>query len=373
MKSTDIFMCIGEIDEKLIEEAAPKRFRATNKTVIKRVLPVAACLCLLIAGALGFYSNQYNRLTPYTYFPDIVFDSMGYEGSDSLSLQGSTDINPYSKEDLPETLPVFQNLCYSGGLYQNFFSEEDLQKSLQKMAGILSDDALQFNVVKAEIDTDDPNYEEDLIYNVIAESEQFRISTNGHGFSISPKTKEATDKLMSYLSENYNTENMGEYKTYSVDGELLSTVYKAYRKGDTTEENIVNFNLSSTEIKFKDYGSIDFVVIDDYLNSTEKVMDYKTIPLEKATAKLLLGADVSTSTPEELIIGGKVQKEHIIKADLIYYTNNLQQVFIPSYRFYVKLINPDESSKIENYGLFYVPAVEIDETSGFEVMKNIFQ
>ena len=373
MKSSDIFMCLGEIDEKLIEEAAPERFRATSKTVIKKVLPVAACLCLLIAGALGFYSNQYNRLTPYAYFPDIVFDSMGYEGSDNLALQNSSDINPSAESNLPDTLPVFKNKCYSGGLYQNFFSEKDLQKSLKEMAEALGENELQFNTTKAEIDTDDPNYEENLIYNVIAESEQFRISTNGHGFSISPKTKNASDRLMTYLSENYDTENMGEYKTYSVDGELLSTEYKAYKKGSTIEESIINFNLSSAEIHFNVDGTIDFAVINDYLNSSEKVLDYKTIPLEKATAKLLLGANVSTSTPEELIIDGKVQKEHIVKTDLIYYTNNLQQVFVPSYRFYVKLINPDPDSEIENYGLFYVPAVEITEASGFEVLKNIFQ
>lgn len=373
MKSTDLFIALSEIDEKLIEEAAPKRFRATSKTVIKMALPIAACLCLLIAGALGFYSNHYNRLTPYTYFPEIVFDSMGYEGTDSLALQNSVDINPFSADSMPETLPVFQNKCYSGGLYQNYFSEEDLQKSLISIAEVLGETELQFSTVKAEIDTDDPNYEEDLIYNVIAESDELCISANGHRFSISPKTKEASDKLLAYLKENYDMQNIGEHKEFSVDGELLSTVYKAYRKGTTTEESIVNFNLSSAEIHFNEDGTIDFAVINDYLNSTEKVMDCKTIPLEKATAKLLLGADVSTSTPEELIIGGKLQKEHIIKADLIYYTNNLQQVFVPSYRFYVKLINPDESSEIENYGLFYVPAVEIDETSGFEVMKNIFQ
>jgi len=373
MKSSDIFMCLGEIDEKLIEEAAPEKFRATSKTVIKKVLPVAACLCVLIAGALGFYSNQYNRLTPYTNFPYIVFDAMGYEGTDSLALQNSVDINPFSADSIPETLPVFKNKCYSGGLYQNYFSEKELQKSLLKMAEIFGENELQFNTTKAEINTDDPNYKENLIYNVIAESGQFHISTNGHGFSIRPKTKNASYRLMTYLSENYDTENMGEYKTYSVDGELLSTKYKAYKKGSTIEESIINFNLSSAEIHFNVDGTIDFAVINDYLNSSEKVLDYNTIPLEKATAKLLLGADVSTSTPAELIIGGKVQKEHITKVDLIYYTNNLQQVFVPSYRFYVKLINPDESSEIENYGLFYVPAVEINETSGFEVMKNIFQ
>ncbi len=373
MKSTDIFMCLGEIDDKLIEEAAPKRFRATSKTVIKRALPIAACLCVLIAAASGFLSYHYNRLTPYTYFPDIVFDAMGYEGTDSLALQNSVDINPYSEDVLPETLPVFQNKCYSGGLYQNYFSEKDLQKNLNEMAENFGENELQFSVVKAEIDTDDPNYEENLIYNVIAESNQYRISTNGHGFSISPKTKDASDRLMEYLKTNYYTENMGEYKTYSVDGELLRTEYKAYKKGSTAEESIINFNLSSAEIIFADDGLIDFVIIDDYLNSSEKVMDYKTISLEKATAKLLLDADVSTSTPEELIIGGKVQKEHIVKIDLIYYTNNLQQVFVPTYRFYVKLINPDPNSEIENYGLFYVPAVEITEDSGFEVMKNVFQ
>lgn len=373
MKSADIFMCIGEIDEKLIEEAAPKRFKATSKTVIKMAMPIAACLCLLIAGILGFYSNQYNRLTPYTYFPEIVFDSMGYEGINSLDLQNSYDINPYTKEAMPDTLPIFKNLCYSGGLYQNFFSEENLQKSITELAEKLGKNSLEFSTLKGVIDTDDPNYEEDLIYNVIAESDELCISANGHRFSISPKTKEASDRLMTYLSEKYDTENMGEYKTYSVDGELLSTEYNAYKKGSTAKESIISFNFSSAEIHFNEDGTIDFAVINDYLNSTEKVMECKTIPLEKATAKLLLGADVSTSTPEELIIGGKVQKEHIIKADLIYYANNLQQVFVPSYRFYVKLINPDENSDIENYGLFYVPAVEIDEASGFEVMKNIFQ
>ena len=373
MKSSDIFMCLGEIDEKLIEEAAPKEFRSKKKLNLKTALPVAACLCVLIAGALGFYSNQYNRLTPYAYFPDIVFDSMGYEGTDSLTLQNSVDINPFSADSIPETLPVFKNKCYSGGLYQNYFSEKELQKSLLKMAEIFGENELQFNTTKAEIDTDDPNYEENLIYNVIAESDELCISANGHRFSITPKTKEASKKISAYLNENYDMQNIGEHKEFSVDGELLTTVYSVYKKGNSTEEDILNFNLSSAEIHYTDKGLIDFVILNDYLNSSEKIADYKTIPLEKATAKLLFGADVSTSTPEELIIDGKVQKKHIVKTDLIYYTNNLQQVFVPSYRFYVKLINPDESSEIENYGLFYVPAVEIDETSGFEVMKNIFQ
>lgn len=359
MKSTDIFMCLGEIDEKLIEEAAPVRFRKTKIIFLKRVLPIAACLCVLVAGTIGFYENYQNRLIPYTYFPDIVFDSMGYEGSDSLSLAHSKDINPYSAETMPETLPVFQNLCYSGGLYQNYFSEEQLKDKIKVLADSLGEKADNFSTVKAEIDTDDPNYEENLIYNVIAETEQYRISVNGGGFSISPKTEEASHSFREHLEANYDMENMGEYKTYSVDGELLTTKYIVYKKGSTAEENIVGFSLSSAEIHLKDDGSIDFVLINDYLHCSEMVMNYNTIPLEKATAKLLSGADVNTSTPEELIIGGKVQKEHIVKTDVIYYTGNLQQSFIPYYRFYVKLINPDKNSDIENYGLFYVPAVEI--------------
>lgn len=372
MKISDIFKAITDIDEKLIEEAAPKEFRSKKKLNLKTALPVAACLCIIIAAS-GFLSDYYNRLTPYTYFSEIVFDSMGYEGTDSLALQNSVNINPFSADSIPETLPVFQNKCYSGGLYQNYFSEKDLQKSLKEMAEAFGENGLQFNTTKAEIDTDDPNYEENLIYNVIAESDELCISANGHRFSITPKTKEASKKLSAYLNENYDMQNIGEHKEFSVDGELLTTVYSVYKKGNSTEEDILNFNLSSAEIHYTDKGLIDFVILNDYLNSSEKIADYKTISLEKATAKLLLGADVSTSTPEELIIDGKVQKEHIVKTDLIYYTNNLQQAFVPSYRFYVKLINPDPDSEIENYGLFYVPAVEITEASGFEVLKNIFQ
>ena len=298
---------------------------------------------------------------------------MGYEGSDSLALQNSSDINPYTESNLPDTLPVFKNKCYSGGLYQNFFSEETLQKSITELAEKLGKNSLEFSTLKGVIDTAYPNYEEDLIYNVIAESDELCISANGHRFSITPKTKEASKKLSAYLNENYDMQNIGEHKEFSVDGELLTTVYSVYKKGNSTEEDILNFNLSSAEIHYTDKGLIDFVILNDYLNSSEKIADYKTIPLEKATAKLLLDIDVSTSTPEELIIDGKVQKEHIVKTDLIYYANNLQQVFVPSYRFYVKLINPDPDSEIENYGLFYVPAVEITEASGFEVLKNVFQ
>ena len=372
MKSTDIFNAIGEIDDRLIEEAAPKEFRK-RKTIVLKALPVAACLCVILAATFGFYQSRHDRLTPYTDFPGIVFDGMGYDGTDNLALQSSSDINPYTEDTLPETLPVFQNKCYSGGLYQNYFSEEDLQSSIKKLSEKLGENEFEFSTVKAEIDTDDPNYEENLIYNVIAESEEYRISANGHRYSISPKTEEASRRLWVYLSESFDTENMGEYKTYSVDGEWLTTVYRAYKKGSSAGENILSFNLSSAEIHYKDNGLIDFVTIDNYLDSSEKVADYKTVSVEKATEKLLLGKDVSTSTPDELIIGGRVQEEHIVKVDLIYYANNLQQLFVPSYRFYVKLINPDEGSEIENYGLFYVPAVEIDEGSGFEVMKNVFQ
>lgn len=370
MKSTDIFNAIGEIDERLIEEAAPGGER---KILYKKILQIAACLCIITVTALVLISSHYNRLTPSTDLPNIVFDSMGYEGTNSLALESSTDINPYDKSTLPDTLPVFINNCYSGGPYQNYFSEEILQKSINELAEKLSYSGLEFSTVKAEIDTDDPNYEENLIYNVMAESEDFQISANGHSFSISPKTKEASDKLSVYLSENYDTENMGEYKTYSVDGEPLTAYYKAYKKGITTEENILSFNLSSAEIYYSDDGLISYAVIDNYLNSSEKLMNCKTISPDKATNKLLLGIDVSTSAPDELIIGGKLQKDQIVKVDLIYYANNLQELFIPSYRFYVKLINPDENSELETYGLFYVPAVEFDEIEEFEVMKNIFQ
>ncbi len=369
MNSTDIFNAIGEIDERLIEEAAPGGER---KKLYKKILQIAACLCI-IATTLVLFSSYYNRLTPYSSFPGIVFDNMGYESTVSLALESSTDINPYDKNTLPDTLPVFINNCYSGGLYQNYFSEEDLQKSINELAEKLGENSLEFNTLKGVIDTAYPNYEEDLIYNVIAESDEYHISANGHSFSISPKTKEASDKLSVYLSENYDTENMGEYKTYSVDGEPLTAYYKAYKKGITTEENILSFNLSSAEIYYSDDRLISYAVIDNYLNSSEKVMNCKTILPDKATNKLLLGIDVSTSAPDELIIGGKLQKDHIVKVDLIYYANNLQELFIPSYRFYVKLINPDENSELETYGLFYVPAVEFDEIEEFEVMKNIFQ
>ena len=370
MKNSDIFKAMTDIDEKLIEESAPYK---KSTITFKKLIPIAACICIVIAISAGFLSERFNRLTPHTQLPDIVFDSMGYEGINSLDLQNSIDINPYTKEAMPDTLPVFKNLCYSGGLYQNFFSEENLQKSITELAEKLGKNSLEFSTLKGVIDTDDPNYEEDLIYNVIAESDELCISANGYRFSISPKTKEASDKLLAYLKENYDMQNIGEHKEFSVDGELLTTKYKAYKKGTSVKENILSFNLLSAEIHYTDTGLIDFVILNDYLNSSEKIADYKTIPIEKATAKLLLGTDVDTSTPAELIIGGKVQKEHIIKADLIYYANNLQQVFVPSYRFYVKLINPDPNSEIENYGLFYVPAVELTEASDFEAMRNVFQ
>ena len=359
MTGFDILEAMGKIDDRFLEEDSAEIKTIIRKRRLKYVTAFAACVCVIIA--IGFnMNNTPNILIPANYITEIQFDTMGYEGTNNLSLQNSWDINPYSAETLPETLPVFKNLCYSGGLYQNYFSEEDLQNRIYEIAESLGKNDFQFSIVKAEIDTDNPNYKENLIYNVIGESEQFHISVNGGAYSISPKTAEASQILNEYLYANYDMEFLGEHNAYSVDGEFLSIKFTAYKKGATAEENILNHSLSSAEIHLKDDTTIDFVLFNDYMNCAEKALDYRTIPLEKATNKLLLGVDVSTSTPEELIIDGKVQKEHIVKTDLIYYTGNLQQAFIPYYRFYVKLINPDESSDIENYGLFYVPAVEFD-------------
>ena len=198
MTGFDILEAIGKIDDRFLEEDSSEIKLLIRKRRLKYVTAFAACVSVIIA--VGFnLNNTPDFLTPANYITQIQFDTMGYEGTNNLSLQNSWDINPYSAETLPETLPVFKNLCYSGGLYQNYFSEEKLQKRISEIAESLGENDFQFSTVKAEIDTDDPNFKENLIYNVIGESKQFHISVNGGSFSITPKTAEASQALNEYL------------------------------------------------------------------------------------------------------------------------------------------------------------------------------
>lgn len=369
MKGEDLFITLGKIDDKLIEEAMPDMMHSRQKKIkkiIRWTVSIAACICLLVIGtyARDTYIESHPKLEMLD-VSSIVFEpmGMGYEGTDDLSIKNSDNINPWTKNENLETLPVYKNLRYNNGkLSQTYYSEDDLKKRTENFAKFMGLDIISGEVVEGE--------EENEIYNYILQTEQGHVSTNGASISFNIKNGyehlSLKQTLFCYGSESENVSGIS--RTYSVDGELLSEEKRSYLKHNTLVDNIIAFNLQSQyEVKGDNYTNIRS---NDFISSSLKLGDYPIITWQEAQEKLLKGEYVS-SADESQIIGGKLTKDAIADVDLIYYTNSNPELFLPYYRFSVKYYSADLDNK--RYAYFYICAVSDKYLANYEKFDGSYQ
>lgn len=366
MKGEDLFIALGKIDDKLIEDAMPGMKHSRQKKIIRWTVSIAACICLLVIGsyARDTYIESHPKLEKLD-ISSIVFEpmGMGYEGTDDFSLKNSDNINPWTKNVNLETLPVYKNLRYNNGkLSQTYYSEDDLKKRTENFAEFMGLDIISGEVVEGE--------EENEIYNYILQTEQGQVSTNGAGISFN--IKKGYEHLLSektlfcYAGE---TERIGGvYREYSVDGELLSEEKRYYFKYGTIADNIIAFNLQSQyEVKGENYTNIRN---NDFVSSSLNLGDYPIITWQEAEEKLLKCEYVS-SADESMVIGGKLSKDTIAEVELIYYTDGNPEFYLPYYRFFVKYNSADLDNN--RYAYFYICAVHDKYLSNDEKFDGSYQ
>ena len=240
MKGEDLFIALGKIDDKLIEEAMPDMMHSRQKKIIRWTVSIAACICLLMIGSYARYTyiESHPKLEKLD-VSSIVFEpmGMGYEGTDDLSLKNSDNINPWTKNVNLETLPVYKNLRYNNGkLSQSYYSEDDLKKHTETFAEFLGLDIIGGEVVAGD--------EENEIYNYILQTEQGQVSTNGAGtsFNIKKGYEHLSSKHTLFCYGSESEKIRGVYRTYSIDGELLSEEIRSYCNHDALVDNIIAFN-----------------------------------------------------------------------------------------------------------------------------------
>ena len=346
MKGEDLFIALGKIDDKLVEEVVPDKKHSHQNRIIRWTAGIAACICLIMIGShiRDTYKDNNVKLEKLD-VSSIVFEPMGlgYEGTDELSIKNSDNINPWVKNVKLETLPVYKNLRYNNGkLSQSYYSADDLKKRAEDFADLMGLDIIGGEVVSGE--------KENEIYNYILQTEQGQVSTNGSAISFN--IKNGCEYLSFGQAESEIEKVSGVYREYTVDGELFSEEIRYYHKHENLVDNIIAFNLQSQyEVKGEsDTNNRSY----DFISSSLKLGDYPIITWQEAQKKLLEGKYVS-SADESQVIGGKLSEDAIADVDLIYYTNGNPVLYLPYYRFFVNYYSSNLAN--ERYAYFYVCAV----------------
>lgn len=376
MNGLTVLKAMNGIDERFVAEAVPEKKKRKLLVLAKAAAAVAACVCLVAGGVYAYKSFQNSQL-PLLSIEEIDFGGMGFEGSDSLTLEHSDDISPWNEQIKIDKLPVYKNLLYRyEGQEKSYFSEEDLLKVAQEYSELLGEEIISY-----EKFTDDFN--ERIVRNVIAQTQNHQVSVVGDGgVSIVFKNPEGMTDLSAVKAKYpflFNENDvLGKYQEFSVDGEPLGSYYKKYEKGETVEQSVVNYTLKKMRFTHSENGEIRSVNINIQQRFSEKLGDYPVISFDEAKEKLLDGQYVSSVDEISYISSGRVEERLIRKVDIIYYTGNNQQLFMPYYRFYIWLdLLPFERTGLpedyEHYGYFYVPAVPEEYFVNYKLFDGEFQ
>ncbi len=376
MNGLTVLKAMNGIDDRFIAEAVPEKKKGKLLVLAKAAAAVAACICLVAGGVYAYKSFQNSQL-PLLEFEEIDFGGMGFEGSDSLTLEHSDDISPWNEQIKIDKLPVYKNLLYRyEGQEKSYFSEADLLKVAQEYSELLGEEIISYEKL-----TDDFN--ERIVRNVIAQTQNHQVSVGSDGgVSIVFKNPEGLTDL-SAVEEKYpflfdENDVVGKYQEFSIHGEPLGSYYKKYEKGETVEQSVVNYTLKKMRFTHSENGEIRSVNINTQQRFSEKLGDYPVISFDEAKEKLLDGQYVSSVDEVSYISSGRVEERLIRKVDIIYYTGNNQQLFMPYYRFYIWLnLLPFERTGLpedyEHYGFFYVPAVPEEYFVNYELFDGEFQ
>lgn len=149
------------------------------------------------------------------------------------------------------------------------------------------------------------------------------------------------EPLLQYQNPVYSEDELGQY-----------TVYE---KGDSAQEDILNFTFARSAV------GQNSIKLNNLLYASEYMGDYPIITAEEARTRFLQG-DYITNVPEEFIIGQEEADFEILKTELVYNTaNNIDKYLQPYYLIYAAIKRaPDMTYNSESstvYGEFYVPAV----------------
>lgn len=414
MRAEQISDALGLLSDDLIEEARQSREQppVSRRPSWQRWVALAACVALVaVVGArlaaptpadtpLPPQSSEEDSQTAEDGLPmltiqnDGVAMGMGFEGYLAYSADELLDQNPWTPENTPETLPVYQNsLSYDAAGYlrsQNTdFDEmravlvavaeklewdvddleitdntpnEDYKKAVTEKFASVGDQVPEgyFDptelIIKAEdvkltvdetlttrIDFDPPvELPEEYNFNYYASSEDMALAARWLSVEFSGLLSDMENPT---LDQGIADRNIYGQRDFDV---------AYYDASGNMEEQIIHYNFDRVDFYPNDDGKL-FLARIYQMPPAEKLGDYPIISLEDARSMLLAGSYITT-VPYEM-----PGEEYIRKVELLYRTSSYEKTYLPYYRFLVELPEMDgmgEDKNLKTFGAYYVPAVE---------------
>lgn len=419
MKPEDLFDAITEVKEEYIDEAQQMPEKRSPR---KKWGVLAACLCAVLGVGFLLFPSQGTEepapteqqmlatgsntaptepseeptaqlelpteppaaVSPDGELPKLevsnYFGAMGYEGYSVYDLEEEDSGNPWTEEMQLETMPVYQNLAYTDRAGTPNYLTEDQMSALAQQAGrriIELQETGKYDGVSEEY----RSYHGVITEDFVIQGETtgaIRLNLYKEKSVKEPDSLEEAQTLAAQLTEEYGIFLTDEtllpqaWGSYNIYGEGYWQI-GAYPASDDPLQSILNFNFRSLHFYIIE-GSLSAVVFSNRFLSMQKLGDYPIITADEAR-ELLLNGNFVTSVPSEELRADTVREEDIAAVELVYRTGNVEQVFMPYYRFSIRLRDrEDERSELglKNYGVFYVPAVESEYLTEMPVWDGTF-
>ncbi len=366
------------ISPRFIEEAekAP-----SSKAVYVRWVSLAACLCIITAGALLLQKHFAKAPEPDIpigeRLPDENFDpnadTMGFEGYSLYDISEFTSGNPWSEYTLPSTLPIYRNNAYDdtrAGIPKGS-SENEMQERLEQIIG-----AASLTVIKSEFVYDDSAKAlgHTAATKLVAECDKatVEIFADGRVF-YEPHSGGKFMPLEHYIDVygellGFKTPVAVKYGDYFYNGEFYER-HIVYDAGSTVEEGILGYSLRYASFHSNENGELYFISMFDGLSVAEKTGDVRVINADEAKQRLINGDYVTSAS--YAFTGEK----YIGKVELVYRSGPFEEMLLPYYRFYVQI--PQDSDKaaklgLKCYGAYYVSAIADEDLGGLPLYDGYF-
>lgn len=394
MRGNELLDKMELIDPAYVEAADTVAKR--KKNVFIKWGAIAACLCLVAAGAVRFAQQN---VPPHPDNPDLapitipeLFSGMGFEGYLVYDASELDNGNPWSKDMNITSLPVYKNGSYdsSGAGVPVGLSEEEMIDRLNFAVSTLDLEVLSTETISDGFAGNSSETNPSTVpTQIVAHTDNgtVYISADGgisyclpdeglalppeYNFTANNTSEDEAENALSYLIDVYDdflgfaapsVISSGDYNFY---GEL-NRMYKAYDASGDTLEDILNYNFCSTLFLPNEKGRLFAVVTSPGLLLAEKLGDYPVLTVKEA-AKRLAAGNYQTSAPYAFS-----NKSSIGKVELVYRTGRLEEVLLPYYRFYVLL--PDEAVQngLKCYGVYYVPAIADEYIANMPIYDGHF-
>lgn len=386
---------MSELDTKYVDEALSYK-KKVKKTGWIKWGAMAACLCLVVYAGI--------RLIPTDSPPDESSElpllnaqfeggDMGFEGLMLFDISESGTANPWTKNMVLETLPVYENLAYTdaSGL-PVYLSENELLGIAEGIAARLNADIISTEYDRVDTAQLSPNtrLSGGEAYRLTAKTREYTILVSGNGDAVVEFNTQGV-LFSDYTSENEAKTIIGtlleKYASLlSVDEPVIYTWcdytftgeqrrrYCVYENDTDPVQKILNYNFSLISLTpSEEGGELLNVSFQNSLSCADKIGDYPIISSD-AAREMLLNGEYITTVPSEYLHDTGISEEMIAKEELVYRTGNANEIFMPYYRYYIELKERgvEMADGLKSYGVYYVPAVSAEYLLDFPVWDGSF-